>query len=314
MKAGSSQEITQKLWGEAARGERKTDVPVNWLGSSLVVREIINPRISGDPNLDWLEWVQREFIREIASDGFVLGCGGGNLERRAAKLGICRSFYGVDLAPDAVGVARALAEREGWSEFRYEALDANKIRLEPKSLDLILSDMALHHITELEHVLDQFARALRSNGLLVLNEFVGPDRFQWTDRQLALATECIRELPLRLRRNRDVARWKRTLKPYVFRAKRWPPEKVARMDPSESVRSSEILRLVSERFRIARRADYGGTLLALILNNIAGNFTDSPANNETLRSLAEKEWRLIASDSLPSDYTLLVAHPKQAPS
>ena len=44
------------------------------------------------------------------------------------------------------------------------------------------------------------------------------------------------------------------------------------MDPSESVRSDEIMGLVGERFEIVYRADFGGTLLQFVLSDIAGNF------------------------------------------
>ncbi len=141
----------------------------------------------------------------------------------------------------------------------------------------------------------------------MLNEFVGPDRFQWSDLQLKLATQAIRSLPLRLRRNRDLAKWKQYAKPWVWKAKRWSPEKVARVDPSESVRSSEIPRLVSERFEVVRKVDYGGTLLALILNNIVGNFTGAPEDVQTLQRLIAEEDRLLRDGTLPSNYTLIVA-------
>ncbi len=280
---------------------------MHWIESPLVLRNCVNPRISGDPGLGWLEWIQREFLPQGASHGFVLGCGGGALERRAASLGLCRDFDCVDISPQAVEVASALAAREGLDGLRYAVRDANTLTLDPDRYDLVLSDMALHHVKELEHLLEQFRRSLRSGGLLVLNEFVGPDRFQWSDLQLKLATQAIRSLPLRLRRNRDLAKWKQYAKPWVWKAKRWSPEKVARVDPSESVRSSEIPRLVSERFEVVRKVDYGGTLLALILNNIVGNFTGAPEDVQTLQRLIAEEDRLLRDGTLPSNYTLIVA-------
>jgi SAM-dependent methyltransferase len=296
-----------EFWGRAARGLMKGDYPVHWLESPLVLRHCVNPRISGDPETGWLEWLHQGIISVQAHDGFVLGCGGGALERRAARLGICQNFYCVDVSSQAVEVAAALATREECGNFRHEVRDANSLSLEADSLDLVLSDMALHHVTRLEHLLDQFRRALRPGGWLVLNEFVGPDRFQWSDLQLALATRLIRALPLRLRRNRDLSRWKRYLKPWLWRAKRWSMERVAQVDPSESVRSSEIPRLAAERFDMRQQIGYGGTLLALVLNNIVGNFTDSPGDIRILKDLASEEDRLIRIGVLPSDYVLIAA-------
>jgi SAM-dependent methyltransferase len=309
MSHADRKEITENFWGEAARGRKRSDYPVHWLQSPLVMRHCVNPRISGDPDLGWLEWVRREFVPVPAQAGFVLGCGGGNLERQAAALGLCRSFVGVDISPAAIEVARALAQREGWGNFRYEAEDANNLALDPGSLDLILADMSLHHIERLERLLSIFARALRPGGLAVFNEFVGPNRFQWTDEQIRAATRAIRSLPLRLRRNRDLVKWKRLAKPWVWKAKRWPPERVASMDPSESVRSAEIPKLVAEHFQVLHRADYGGSLLALALNNIVGNFRNCPEDIRTLEALAAEERKLIQDGILANDYTVIVASP-----
>jgi hypothetical protein len=40
----------------------------------------------------------------------------------------------------------------------------------------------LHHVDDLEHMLDQAAASLRREGLFVVNEYVGPARFQWLDK------------------------------------------------------------------------------------------------------------------------------------
>lgn len=303
----SPNQITEKYWADAATGRRKGDFPVNWLQSELVLHYCVNPRISGNPNVGWLEWVQRRFLKGPVEKGLVLGCGGGQLERKAARLGICSSFLGIDISREAVRVAETLAEREGWSDFQYRAVDANCLELEADSFDLILSDMALHHIERLEDLLHQFHKALRPEGLFILNEFVGPSRFQWSDEQLQLATQLIRSLPLHLRRNRDMTRWKRFLKPWTRKAKRWSVEKLARIDPSESVRSSEIPELIDRYFHVLERRDYGGTLLSLVLNNIVGNFRDRENDVAILMSLAAQEWSLLESKRLKSDYQLVVA-------
>lgn len=297
--------ITSRYWGEAAQGKRVGDYPVNWLQSRLVLRYCVNPRISGDPEIGWLEWVKRKFVPDELGRGFVLGCGGGSLERRAAGLSISRSFHGVDISPEGIRVAEILAEREAL-DFSYEVRDANYLELPVSAYDIILVDMSLHHIQRLEHVLEQFKNGLRPGGLLVLNEFTGPDRFQWTDRQLELATLMIRSLPFRLRRNRDLAKWKRYLKPWCGRAKRWPPGKLERIDPSEAVRSSAIPELVERYFKIEAVKPYGGTIISLALNNIVGNFKDEPRDIGILLKMVEEEEYYLSTGRLPSDYQVIV--------
>jgi 2-polyprenyl-3-methyl-5-hydroxy-6-metoxy-1,4-benzoquinol methylase len=298
-------DTTRRYWGDAARGKRVSDYPVNWLQSDLVLEFCVNPRISGDPQTGWLEWIRKKFVPQPLEKGLVLGCSGGALERKAARLGICNSFHGVDISPDGVEVAEILARREGYN-FTYEIGDANQLQLEDQSYDIILADMSLHHISRLEFVLGQFCKGLRPGGLLVLNEFTGPDCFQWTDRQLKLATSAIRSLPLSLRWNRDITRWKRYLKPWTFRAKRWTPEKLKSIDPSEAVRSSEILHLTAEYFDFLALRPYGGTIMSLALNNIVGNFTRNPRDLEILENLAREEDFQMEELGLPSDYHVIV--------
>ena len=71
MKSLEASAVTEKFWGDAARGKRVKAFPVHWLGSPLVVRRCVNPQISGNPQVGWLEWVKQEFIRETLAAGFV---------------------------------------------------------------------------------------------------------------------------------------------------------------------------------------------------------------------------------------------------
>ena len=125
--------------------------------------------------------------------------------------------------------------------------------------------MSLHHIEALEHVLQQCRQALRPRGLLLVNEFVGPSRFQWTERQLDMANTALASIPSALRR--DLA--KGGLKTTVERP---TVEHMIRTDPSESVRSAEIERLVKDHFAVVGEWNWGGTLNHLVFQNIAGNF------------------------------------------
>ena len=55
---------------------------------------------------------------------------------------------------------------------------------------------------------------------------------------------------------------------------------------------------------------FGGTLLHLVLDNIAGNLSDSDEGKAILRRLFAEEQRLLESGEIDSDFTLLVARKK----
>jgi len=85
-------------------------------------------------------------------------------------------------------------------------------------------------------------------------------------------------------------------------------EEMIKHDPSEAVRSSEIERLVTERFHIIERRPLGGTLLHMGLHEIAQNF--DPAKDEDrahLQRLVDREDQLMADQSIGSDFLVLVA-------
>src|SRR5262249_11138968 len=88
-------------------------------------------------------------------------------------------------------------------------------------------------------------------------------------------------------------------------------EEVIAVDPTEAVRSSDIMRLLRERFSIVHRADFGGTLLQFLLADIAGNFSpEDDADVALMRLLIQYEATLIAESVIPSDFTFIIARKK----
>ena len=130
---------------------------------------------------------------------------------------------------------------------------------------------------------------------------VGPVRFQFPDERLPLMNQLLLALPETHRRNLRTGE----VKDEVVR----PNEKeVQRVDPSESIRSDEIVGLIEERFEIVYRADFGGTLLQFVLADIAGNFDPADPNDVAMIDLVcLYEKTLIDEGVLPSDFVYLIA-------
>lgn len=304
---------TRRFWRRLYADFERYTAEVNWLRSPLVLRLYVNPLISGHPDKDWLTWLQETYFPQPAAQGLSLGCGAGQLERQAVQRNLCRHLDACDLSPDAIAQARAEAKTAGLAErLNFFVADLNTLELPPARYDLILCPMSLHHVRNLERAFAQARAALRPGGLLALNEFVGPDRLQWSPQQLRAANELLQRLPRRYRRNLDPRGWARLLEPYRRRVRRRPRWRMVLDDPSESVRSSEVVPLLEREFAIVERKDYGGTLLQLVLDRIAGNFQDTEADRQLLLELCQSERRLIEKGDLPSDFTVIVAQPKAA--
>jgi hypothetical protein len=79
-------------------------------------------------------------------------------------------------------------------------------------------------------------------------------------------------------------------------------------DPSEAIRSSAILELAERFFHVVERIDYGGTLLHLLLGDIAGNFrAENRRDVRAIRAICALEHHMLRWKVLPSDFAMVVA-------
>jgi SAM-dependent methyltransferase len=128
-------------------------------------------------------FTKRRFLPGGATHGLSLGCEHGWTERDALQLELCRSFDALDLSEEALEVAGRLAREEGFHDrIVYLQADLNGVELEPAGYDVVIAAQVLHHVDALEHLLDQVSASLRPGGIFVVNEYVGPARFQWLEK------------------------------------------------------------------------------------------------------------------------------------
>lgn len=279
----------------------------HWLEHPLVRRRI-HQKAGGRADRDIYGWFldlldELGVARPVAS-ALTLGSGDGRLERGLAPKRFARRHLGLDLSAGAVASATAAAAAAGLDQISYRVADLNAPTGAfggEAAFDVVLGVSAVHHVERLEELFAAVERALVPGGILFLNEYVGPKRFQWSRRQLECATHLLGLLPERYRVVGEGGEIHR--QPFAPTA-----EAVIAADPSESVRSDEILPLVATRFDILERRDLGGTLLHLVLEGIARRF--DPANPQDVRWLEllfEAEDALLASGELTSDFAVVVA-------
>lgn len=290
-----------KLWGERARAKHECR-ECHWTDAPLVKKYHIHPAISGDSERNWFMWVNDEYFTQPVRTALSLGCGDGCLERHGVALGMFDTCEAYDISPDAVAVAEQKAEQAGLDDrLTYEVQDLNTVALEPNRYDAVFAAMSLHHVSNLEHLFDQVHQTLTDGGLFIINEYVGPDRFQWTDLQLEVANQLLALLPETHRIDSASGQLREQVE-------RMTTEHMISTDPSEAVRSSEIVRLIEERFTVLRKVDYGGTLINLALDNITHNFDEqSPSDMAMLQLTFHLESLLIREDVLSSDFCVMVA-------
>jgi SAM-dependent methyltransferase len=293
------------LWDETTRARSVAPIQ-GWLDSPLVLEGYVQWRQTGFAQKNWLPGLAARLELPPGGRWASLGCGAGNTEIHAAEQGLFASMDAFDVSPASLEQARDTARRHGVPWIRFESCDLNAIHLPRAAYDAVVFCMSLHHVSALEHVLEQVARSLRPGGVLLVNEFVGPRQFQFSDFQLELVRSLLATMPERLRRSCHGGGLKTE---YV----RMPVSHWNKVDPSEAVRSDEILPHVEKRFELVHRGDYGGTLLGLLLEHIVHNFRPDDREAMTvLDGLYQTEDVLIRRRVLPSDYAVFAARPAGA--
>jgi hypothetical protein len=112
-----------------------------------------------------------------------------------------------------------------------------------------------------------------------MNDFIGPDRFQWTDRQLYYATSVRSRLSTRLLRHPTIP--DKSIRRF---AQRPTVEAMIADDPSESADSSRILERLEKLLPNPSIWMLGGCIYFIALNDVLSNI-DLEKDADLLESL-----------------------------
>ena len=296
----SDSERTADLWGRDAQA-RLSELHAlrNWTSHPVTAREI-NLCVSDDPERGWIGHLKDCYFSRPGERGLSLGSGSGAAVIDCARLDIVAHMQGLDISPGAVEVARGRAIAEGLQHrVAFDVADLNSPVLQGP-FDLVMFEQSLHHIDRLEEALDACASALRPGGHFVINEYIGPDRFQWSDDVNRLMNEWLLKLPPRYR----IEPASGTVRNHVHRL---TVEEVVAVDPSEAIHSSKILAACAARFELIEARDFGGTLLQFMLAEIIANFDpDEPDDVQILKQLVRAEADLIETHAIEQSFVFAV--------
>lgn len=272
------------------------------------VEENMNRRATGDPAIDWINHsasLLGSFAKPVRA--LSIGCGFGIIERRLRRQDFCQLIHGVDVAENAIETARKTAEAEGLDGLTYEVADLNAAKFPPETYDVVYAHASLHHIFQLEHLLNEIKRTLKPGGLFYVYEYVGPSQMQFPRRDLELADVFLKLIPERYRKFQK----REGIKKEAFRASL---DSMNSSDPSEGIRASEIVPLIASRFEIIHFRHVGGTLLLLVFNEIAGNFLENDLEIVPLiDTLITLDNFLIDNAVLPSYHVYMVCQKTENP-
>jgi SAM-dependent methyltransferase len=159
-----------------------------------------------------------------------LGSGTGRVEQFLLKTGFASQFDAIEISdsPNA-----AVEKTESQIDVRHG--DLNFCELPANTYDFILCHQILHHLINIEHILDQINNALTPSGLLLVYEYIGENRWQFSEDRLSYLRSVFPDI-------------------HLERTPAW------RVDGFEAIRSADLRRLIKAQFgnSCEHSIDFGG--------------------------------------------------------
>jgi SAM-dependent methyltransferase len=233
--------------------------------------------------VDWfMRWLgPRRFARALS-----IGCGTGPFERDVVRKDLVERVDAFDGSMNSLRIARESAQSEGMaSRIRYFAADFNEPVLPRQTYDAVFIHQALHHVAKLEKLLRRVLLALKKDGFLYLDEYIGPSRTEWNEERIGPHRAIFAQLPAAIRRMETL------------------PLPIQWDDPSEAFRSSEILPQLRIGFDVRELRGYGGNLLSVLYPAVAFDRA-----LDAIEMVIAEERRRLAAGEMPY-YAVVVAAP-----
>jgi ubiquinone/menaquinone biosynthesis C-methylase UbiE len=249
------------------------------------VRRRWNEKCTGDPNLEYEDYVvQKYFSKQNGLKLLSVGCGSGARERKFAKYPVFSSIEGIDLAGSLIEKAREEAAKHKFDNIKYHAGNFLTYGFEAEPFDVILFNSSLHHFDKIDSFLEtKVLPLLKEKGYLIVFEYAGPNRLQWSPSQLKRVNELLKEIPekYRLRIDGKTVK-KRAYRPGLIRMKL--------VDPSEAIDSESIIPSLHRHFNIVEEREIGWDITHVLFKDIAHNFlNDDPEIKKLIRFIFDEE-------------------------
>jgi len=150
------------------------------------------------------------------------------MERKLMALGACHEMIAYDIVEESLTFFKRNAE----GVVKTVIVDLNFIELPKETFDLVFVWESMHHVINIEYLLFQIALSLKTDGILIIRDFMGETRWQWGSIKRKSLNNLIRKI------QNDVEGAP------VMPLDRW----AGFMSPFESIRSGEIDNLIHSIF------------------------------------------------------------------
>ena len=264
------------------RSSQKEAETRRWFNSEIILRHC-NQKICGNPlpvrGMGLLVRLKELTKEAPLKKGVSIGCGAARTEIELLAQGVVSSFVLYEASKVRIDQAHEYATKRGLVD-RIEFNHVQDFSLpEVKGVDFVFWKAALHHMLDTEAAVEWSLNTLSDGGMFVIDEYVGPNRFQWTETSLEASDRIRAALPERYFYNAQMPQ-----RPHSRLTPRVNRESLIKRDPTEAADSENIIPAIKKCFPDAEIITTGGAAYHLALRGIMNNFTpeDDPVVNLVL--------------------------------
>ena len=259
------------------------------------VRRRWNKMITDDESMEYEQYLSR-LVTPVMPQAKVLSVGSGycSHELKLAAMNPQWHITCIDFSEKLLQYAAEEARARALCNLSFLAEDIYAYALPEKSFEMVFFHASLHHFKPMDFIVQRVSQLLKDGGVLVLNEYVGPNRMQYSSEQRQAVNEGLAILPEAYKQIYKTKLYKRR----YYGSGLW---RMVLSDPSECVESARIMPMVHQYFHTKVEKGYGGNLLMPLLKDIAHHFMqDTEESQALLQRLFDLEDAYLTTH--PSDF------------
>jgi len=282
MASTSASDIAAKInkhWSKVTRNGAKSaatgkQLKLRWWQSQEVIKDV-NRRVCGEAIPGFSNGLTTLLKQRYASSvpferAVSVGGGIGNKEMALLRAGVIKHFDLYELSSARIDQGRKLALDQNLGErISFHEADAFVACTDPEVYDLVHWNNSLHHMFDVDAAVLWSKTVLKPGGVFYMDDFIGQDRFQWSDEMLEISSAVRSSLDDRLMVNPRHPSMK-----LAREIKRPNAARLIEDDPSEAVESSKIPAAVLKHFPDADLKNTGGVIYHLVLNDVLHNMDE----------------------------------------
>jgi len=196
---------------------------------------------------------------------------------------------------------------EGIDKIKYLNFDLDSKSFKKLGFfDVIIVNMIAHHIADLNSFFKKLSEVLTDNGRLIMQEYIGPNRFQHNKKTIHIINSILNVLDDSLKINNMPGAELSLKNDYVPNT----IEHFLATDPSEAICSAKIMTNFKKYFITDSQKDFGGNINHMLLSGIVNNFEDCANGHQILKLLMVFEELLEKYEVIKTDFTFVLGRKK----